>query len=619
MALPSLAKPDRLEIGDGDGALIDEGKVRVFGSSVTDVHDSVPRTRTLRGIDDAIQLATTQPVVCILRASGAVLCAAEDGSRVEVPIPPAQWITTSQFETCAVTREGTVWCWDASARAQRRGVLPRRIEGLDGVHSLATTSSWGCALLRDGRVRCLARAMPSSAPQGATGREAPAMDMPLRDVVQIESAERAMCALVRDGTAHCWGAPRGEDILDVAPIQVADVDGIVSLHGGNDVMCARRRDGTVACWGDGEHGLLGTGNIRSAPEPVLAPLYRDAMELELTQSQACTLSAAGRVACIGTNHWGALGVEPRRDAVLAIPEVRARWVSTGEHWTCAGDESVWCWGTDSFDPIDPARETPEIVPIPNASMVREVWASLWKACVLYEDGALDCFDGWREGALVSKWRSDSVVDITGSGEIVCALWHTGTMACGPLGTQLVAVPESPFTVIAQSNGRACGAKADGRVFCWDVIPRQTHAPRLIATVPGLVDLAVGLSIDCMRRDERLLCARARSGDSPSGTADEIAAKDALVCAREGGRARCWGYRDAAQIKFDSGRPHPDATHTPTTLSGVDDLTSISVGGEHVCGVRADRTVACWATTLGHAVGRVPSWLHLQPIEIVPEH
>ena len=119
-----------------------------------------------------------------------------------------------------------------------------------------------------------------------------------RDAVPVAGGQNHGCAVLKDGTATCWGTPARScrhqiegaadqtaiaaraysddtcaitkakkvtcwDAYDLKPEEVAGLDDVTALSGRSH-WCASKGDGTVWCWGDNDLGQLGNGTVASA-------------------------------------------------------------------------------------------------------------------------------------------------------------------------------------------------------------------------------------------------------------------------------------------------------------------------------------------------------------------
>jgi hypothetical protein len=78
-----------------------------------------------------------------------------------------------------------------------------------------------------------------------------------------------------DGTVRCWGdasydGQLGDGTADVRPTEakpVRCVEGAIQITVGDNHSCALLRDGTAKCWGSHDYGALGNGETEMAKIP----------------------------------------------------------------------------------------------------------------------------------------------------------------------------------------------------------------------------------------------------------------------------------------------------------------------------------------------------------------
>ncbi|MEY3266759.1 MAG: hypothetical protein RJA15_1205, partial [Actinomycetota bacterium] len=125
---------------------------------------------------------------------------------------------------------------------------------------------------------------------------------------------------------------------------------------GGDTTCAVRNDATAWCWGtlpSSLDPLLVPPRIITADSlvPIQVPLA-NVRTVAVGVRHACATLADDTVWCWGTNTWGQLGDGTQNDSLVpvraAIDKVQSLDVGT-EH-TCAvrRTNSVWCWGSNGY-------------------------------------------------------------------------------------------------------------------------------------------------------------------------------------------------------------------------------------------------------------------------------
>ena len=183
--------------------------------------------------------------------------------------------------TCGVTVAGELYCWGSNAEGQLGDgtgldrLVPRSISG--SVEDVVAGSSHTCAIM-DGAVSCWGDNTFGQLGDGSTQRRpepTPVAELPGRPVSLAAGAVHT-CALLADGTAHCWGQNRHGQLGDGTTMNAtipAEVSGGLSfseLSAGGGVTCGLSREGGRYCWGLNQSGQLGDGSrtSRSAPAPV---------------------------------------------------------------------------------------------------------------------------------------------------------------------------------------------------------------------------------------------------------------------------------------------------------------------------------------------------------------
>ena len=125
------------------------------------------------------------------------------------------------------------------------------------------------------------------------------------EVVQIDAGTRSTCAVLADGTAHCWGDNNwgmlGDGTMEYrsAPVPVIGGLSFVTLGAGSEHTCGLTTAGEVYCWGRNRAGQLGDGpgTDQSSPVPIFGGLTF--VTLDIWGDENCGLTAAGEAYCWG--------------------------------------------------------------------------------------------------------------------------------------------------------------------------------------------------------------------------------------------------------------------------------------------------------------------------------
>ncbi|MBI5534148.1 MAG: hypothetical protein HY898_15605 [Deltaproteobacteria bacterium] len=212
--------------------------------------------------------------------------AAPGGTPVVVPgLESAAGIAAGSGFTCALLGEGSVWCWgmaDAGQLGNGGGEdqdKPVHVRSLDPAVEIDAGSDTACARLAGGGVRCWGRSFAGYGLDHPEKWLRPVEIKGTRDATQISIGDRVGCALLRDSTVACWGESSydgqlgdgSDETRGTVAGPVACVRDAVQVSVGDNHSCALLRDGTARCWGSGTYGAVGDGTheIRKIPVAVL--------------------------------------------------------------------------------------------------------------------------------------------------------------------------------------------------------------------------------------------------------------------------------------------------------------------------------------------------------------
>jgi alpha-tubulin suppressor-like RCC1 family protein len=213
-------------------------------------------------------------------------------------------------------------------------------------------------------------------------RRSPGPEVKLpRSAVQVAAGKTHACALLDDGSVHCWGentfgqlgSRRSERCPGPRTVKNSCLDHAVAveqlggkareIRAGNHFTCALLESGEVRCWGIGLLGQLGTAEAGLCVEPI-------------TEKR--------NIAC-----------SPRPLKIEGLPR-RARSIAVGEAHACAllENNEAWCWGGNLYgelgDETVKSRPTPAPVKYlgPN---VEQLSVSLRRSCALVTGNRVFCW------------------------------------------------------------------------------------------------------------------------------------------------------------------------------------------------------------------------------------
>ncbi|MCK6549158.1 hypothetical protein L6R52_25170 [Myxococcota bacterium] len=321
-----------------------------------------------------------------------------------------------ELHTCLVVEDGLLYC-TGEGRSGQNGDAGRtrtftRVELRDyePIAEVGTGLRHTCVRASDGRVLCF-----GENEFGQVGR-APAAGVGLR--VDVEAARGAValsvganttCSVDGDGQVTCWGAHLS-DARTRGPRRVPFPGPVSRLETGGSGACVIV-GGVVHCVGltnDGEPPA-GSCGYRDAPVTTATiALPEPAIDVAMSESSTCVITASGRAWCWGCNSVGQLGVagpevvEPFDLGIDGVVQIELGW-----RFGCALDASgdVWCFGVNDFGaigrdvPLSPTeRHLPrKLARFPSAP--EELRAYWHHACARLTDGRVWCWGRGLDGQL----------------------------------------------------------------------------------------------------------------------------------------------------------------------------------------------------------------------------
>ena len=354
--------------------------------------------------------------------------------------------------SCATERGGSVWCWGLNDSGQlgndtpAYSAVPIRVSGLDNALTVTTGGTW------------------HSGGKGA-------------------SLFAFACALLRDGTVHCWGR-NGASLLGTAsvayssvPLPIPGLKDAIAVAAGDEHACALA-SGSVLCWGAGSLGQLGSGvpatcsGAGCSPTAITHVLDGATAIAGQGSDFSCAVLTDASVRC-----WGSVTGASGADAIVGSPTTVAgvtatsRGLAVGFHHACAiapVDDSIRCWGTNDDGELGDGTKTASSAPVAVRGLAGPavaVTAGLAHTCAVLTDGRVQCWGHNAWGQLGDGTFKDSLVPVTVSdladataasaGYVhTCALTRAGSIRCwgengGTLGngdTSMGGVP-TPVTVL----------------------------------------------------------------------------------------------------------------------------------------------------------------------------
>ncbi len=290
-------------------------------------------------------------------------------------------------------------------------------------------------------------------------------------------------------------------------------------------------------------------------------------------------------------------------AATGSPSVKPVAIGAGLWSTCAllSNGTVKCWGLDMYGELGDGTDTNSFTPVAVQGLTDAVYLGAqdgYTNCAVVADGTARCWGSGLYGALGNGGGSDSqaikIVSNLGSISNICS-----------------------------GENAACATRTDGTAWCWGegalaYSDPTTPDPTVPVQVPGLTGVVstVTAGATCaLLANGTVGCFGPNGvGQVGNGSIDtqasgqvfppvsvvgldqvtSVAVGGGDACAlRFDGTVRCWGAGHKGQLGNGTGDGGGPYSAVPVTVTGITNATAIAVGSYYACALLADGTVACW--------------------------
>jgi len=275
---------------------------------------------------------------------------------------------------CAVLSDGSVWCWGGNSDGElgdgttTAASSPVPVTGLDhGVTDVATSQFHTCAVKGDGSVWCWGGDYVGQLGNGTTNSSTVPIEvtsLPIR-AVQVTAGYYETCVVGDDGSVWCWGGTPAQ--VTGFPTTAAEV------ASGDQYACARLTDTSLWCWGSNYTGTLGDGTMTSSQSPVRVIGLDAGVIAVATAFSTCAITEHHALWCWGDDEWGQIGdgtatdgyyggpLQPRE--VIGLDGGVAAMSVLGHVCALKTDGSLWCWGDNVSGELGNGTTIDSYVPI----------------------------------------------------------------------------------------------------------------------------------------------------------------------------------------------------------------------------------------------------------------
>ncbi|MBN8203935.1 HYR domain-containing protein [Bacillus sp. NTK034] len=252
-----------------------------------------------------------------------------DGSNTSRNVPvrvrgisDAVAISAGEQHSLALLADGTIRAWGRNLEGQLgngtniNSNIPVRVNGITNARMIAAGNDHSLALRRDGGLEAW-----GSNDRGQLGDESTInSNTPVEIIVPVPSDLIAIAAgrvhslaLRANGTGLAWGGNEdgqlgtGDNVDQVVPAEIDDLDDAVAIAAGRDHSVALRSDGRIMAWGRNVEGQLGNGSNINRNTPIFVIGISDAVAIAAGDNHSLSILSDGTSRTWGDNSFGQLG------------------------------------------------------------------------------------------------------------------------------------------------------------------------------------------------------------------------------------------------------------------------------------------------------------------------
>jgi alpha-tubulin suppressor-like RCC1 family protein len=406
---------------------IDEEGIATLTATARDAAGNVltGRTVTWRSSDTTLAAVSASGVVSG-RAEGdtVMITATVDSVRGTARVAVrslfllASEVTAGLYTSCAVRVSGGTYCWGdqplGSASGQTGGAR-NLVDNSASFTSVNLGSDHGCALTREGQVRCWGSNAEGQLGIGTTvaTQVSPGLVVGGQQFTRVFSGTYKSCGLNGTGRAFCWGTNfygelgvSSSELRVRQPTAVSGDQRFAFLSPGNFHSCGIDVNGAALCWGNQgigslNRGALGDGSGTPKSAPTLVAGSRSWISIAVGDAHTCGIDRDGIAWCWGRNvesQLGTGGSNPTLVPERVLGATRYTAVTAGNAFTCAlaTTGQIFCWGNNGEGQLGNGTTTRSNQPVlvdAGATRFRSVAAGSYHVCAIDTTRRVHCW-GW---------------------------------------------------------------------------------------------------------------------------------------------------------------------------------------------------------------------------------